>query len=281
MGAITFYEVSFMSFIKTPPISGIKNAFDVSGKNVVVTGGNRGIGLGISRAFAESGANVAVLCRNKKSGEEAVEELKALGGGKFITVSCDISDYDSVKAAAAEVLAQFGSVDVLVNNAGIATTIPFLSEEGLKEWHRVLDTNLNGTANAVHSFAPAMKDAGRGGAIINITSIGGDRVSNAKEHDNAPYYCSKAALNKFSEYLAIVLGDYGIRVNSVAPGPTHSDLDKDLPANAFAMIEGMMPAHRFAEPIEIGALCVFLASPAGNHITGQIMTHDGGMRIIT
>ncbi|MDR0813197.1 MAG: SDR family oxidoreductase [Oscillospiraceae bacterium] len=270
-----------MSFIKTPPITGMQAAYSVAGKNVVVTGGNRGIGFGISKAFAESGANVAVLCRNTKSGEEAVSQLKKLGSGKFFTVPCDIADSDSVKDAAAAVLREFGNVDVLVNNAGVATTVPFLSEGGLQEWHRVLDTNLNGTANAVYAFAPAMKEAGRGGAIINITSIGGDRVSNAKEHDNAPYFCSKAALNKFSEYLAIVLGDYGIRVNSVAPGPTHSDLDKDLPANAFEMIENMMPAHRFAEPIEIGALCVFLASPAGNHVTGQIMTHDGGMRIIT
>jgi len=263
--------------IKTLPISNMKDAFSVAGKNVVVTGGNRGIGLGISTAFAQSGANVAVLCRDAESGERvAAGFAEAAYGGKYACFACDISDIESVKAAAAKVFEFFGNVDVLINNAGVATTKAFLSEEGLSEWHRVINTNLHGIANVVHEIAPKMRDAGRGGSIVNISSVGGKRVSNSKDHQNSPYNVSKAGINIFTQYLAIELGDDGIRVNCIAPGPTHSDLDKDLPASALEMVEKDLPTHRFGEPIEIGALCVFLASPAACQMTGVVIEHDGG-----
>jgi NAD(P)-dependent dehydrogenase (short-subunit alcohol dehydrogenase family) len=266
--------------IKTPPIQAMENAFDVRGKNVVVTGGNRGIGLGIATAFAQSGANVVILCRNAESGNRAVEDFRQYGG-QYACFGCDISDNTSVLAAEASVFALFDHVDVLVNNAGVATTTNFLDERGLDEWHRVIDTNLHGVANVVHAIAPHMRDAGQGGSIINISSIGGQRVSNTRSHHNSPYNSSKAGIDIFTKYLAISLGDYGIRVNAIAPGPTHSDLDKDLPPSAIVAVENDMPAHRFGEAIEIGALCVFLASKAGNQITGIVIPHDGGMMCVT
>jgi len=255
-------------------------AFDVKGKNVVVTGGNRGIGFGISTAFAQSGANVAILCRNEKSGIDAAESLVQYGG-RYIAIQCDISDKSSVENAAKLVYDFFDHVDVLVNNAGVATTTPFLDEKGLDEWHRVINTNLHGVANVVYHIAPKMRDAGLGGSIINITSVGGQRVSNSRDHHNSPYNTSKAGVDIFTKYLAITLGDYGIRCNAIAPGPTHSDLDKDLPPSMFETVTNTLPAHRFGEPIEIGALCVFLASPAGCQITGTVMAHDGGLMTIT
>ncbi|MDR3309833.1 MAG: SDR family oxidoreductase [Oscillospiraceae bacterium] len=266
--------------IKTPPIGTLAGAFSVKGKNVAVTGGNRGIGLGISTAFAEAGANVAVLCRNGTSANEVAAGF-AKHGGKYFGVACDVADRDSVIAAQKRVYGEFGKLDVLVNNAGVATTVDFFTEQGLSEWHRVIGTNLHGTANVIHEFVPAMRDAGSGGSVINITSIGAQKVSNAKEHANAPYHASKAGLEIFTKFLAVTLGDYGIRVNAIAPGPTHSDLDADLPKSAFAAIESMMPAHRFGEGLEIGALCVFLASPAGVQITGTVIPHDGGMMTVT
>jgi len=262
--------------IKTPPIETMAGAFDVAGKNVVVTGGNRGIGLGISTAFAQSGANVAVLCRNEESGKEVVESLSKYGG-RHTCISADVADNASVTAAAKRVYEFFDHVDVLVNNAGIGSTTNFFAPDGLKEWHRVIDTNLHGVANMVYAIVPGMKDSGRGGTIINISSIGGQRVSNSRDHHNSPYNASKAGLDIFSKYLALTLGDYGIRCNSIAPGMTHSDLDKDLPPSAIKMVEKMLPTHRFGEPIEIGALCIFLASQAGVHITGTVIVHDGGL----
>jgi len=262
--------------IKSTPIPDMKAAYNVEGKNVVVSGGNRGIGRGIAQAFAESGANVAILCRDAESGMAAVSGLEQFGG-RYTAIQCDISSHGSVKAAAAGVFDFFGSVDVLVNNAGVATTTPFLSENGLSEWRRVIDTNLHGSANVVYEIAPKMVEAGKGGTIINITSVGGQRVSGSKNHHNAPYNASKAGLDIFTRYLAVVLGDYGIRVNSIAPGPIHSDLDKDLPPNFLESIESELPAHRFGEPIEIGALCVYMASPAAAMVTGVNWAFDGGL----
>jgi NAD(P)-dependent dehydrogenase (short-subunit alcohol dehydrogenase family) len=263
-------------YFKTNPMENMSKAYDVSGKNVVVTGGNRGIGRGITQAFAESGANVAILCRNLDSGKKAVSEIERLGG-RYADCQCDVADIQSVKAAVAEVFKFFDSVDVLVNNAGVATTKPFLSEEGLSEWHRVINTDLHGPANVIHEIAPKMVEAGKGGTIINITSVGGQRVSGSKHHHNAPYNASKAGLDIFSRYLAVVLGDHGIRVNSIAPGPIHSDLDKDLPPSFIQTIENDLPVHRFGEPIEIGGLCVYMASPAGAMVTGVNWAMDGGL----
>jgi NAD(P)-dependent dehydrogenase (short-subunit alcohol dehydrogenase family) len=266
-------------YIKSTPMPDMKNAYNVAGKNVVVTGGNRGIGRGITQAFAESGANVAILCRNLESGKKAVSEI-AKFGGRYTAIQCDVADIESVRAAAAEVFKFYANVDVLVNNAGVATTKPFLSEEGLGEWHRVIDTDLHGPANVIHEIAPKMVDARKGGTIINITSVGGQRVSGSKEHHNAPYNASKAGLDIFSRYLAVVLGDHGIRVNSIAPGPIHSDLDKDLPQSVKDMFERDLPVHRFGEPIEIGGLCVYMASPAGAMVTGVNWALDGGLLCI-
>lgn len=263
-------------YIRSTAMEDMKNAYNVAGKNVVVTGGNRGIGRGIVQAFAESGANVVILCRNAESGQKAVTEIENFGG-RYAAFVCDVSDIDSVKAAVVEVFKFFESVDVLVNNAGVATKAPFLSEEGLKEWHRVINIDLHGPANVVHEIAPKMVEAGKGGTIINITSVGGQRVSGSKHHHNAPYNASKAGLDIFSRYLAVVLGDHGIRVNSIAPGPIHSDLDKDLPPEFLVTIENELPAHRFGEPIEIGGLCVYMASPAGAMVTGVNWAFDGGL----
>lgn len=267
-----------MSF-KTTPISNMTDAFSVKGQNVIVTGGNRGIGFGICLAYAQSGANVAILCRNKESGDKAVEELRQYGT-TCLCISCDVGDAASVKAAAAEIFKTFSSVDVLVNNAGVSTVGLFLDDKDLEEWHRVINVNLNGPANTIHAIVPHMIKAGKGGSVINISSIGGQSLGGAKTHPMPPYHASKAALDMFTRNMAIEFGNYGIRVNAIAPGPTHSDLDKDLPPDAFEKFETMMPMRRFAEPIEVGALCVFLSSPAGNQITGTVVVHDGGLLIV-
>jgi len=264
---------------RTTSISRMKDAFSVKGMNVVVTGGNRGIGLGISTAYAQSGANVAILCRNTAKGNEAVEGIKQYGTDCFC-VACDVGSAGSVKAAAAEVLKRFPVVDVLVNNAGISIVSEFLDDADFKAWHEVVNTNLNGPAYTMQAFVPQMIETGRGGSVINISSTGGQHLGGARTHPMSPYHASKAALDMLTRNMAIEFGDHGIRVNAIAPGPTHSDLDKDLPQDALDKFENLMPMHRFAEPIEIGALCVYLSSPAGNHITGTVIVHDGGLLLI-
>lgn len=258
------------------PITSMTDAFSVTGLNVIVTGGNRGIGLGISTAYAQSGANVAILCRNKELGDQAAKELEQHGNTCFC-IKCDTGSRESVKTAVAEVFKIFDHVDVLVNNAGVSTVTEFLNDKDLGEWHRVINTNLNGPAYMMYEVVPHMIKANKGASIINISSIGGQNLGGARNHPMSPYHTSKAALDMFSRNMAIEFGDYGIRVNVIAPGPTHSDLDKDLSPEAFDQINNIMPMHRFAEPIEIGALCVFLSSPAANQVTGSVIIHDGGM----
>ncbi len=260
----------------TQPITSMTDAFSVEGKNVLVTGGNRGIGLGICTAFAQSGANVVILCRNTEKGMQVAEDFKQYGG-KYTCIHCDVADRASVDAAVEGIYSFFDHVDVLVNNAGVATNIEFLKDRDMREWHRVIDTDLHGAANMIFAIAPKMREAGLGGRIINISSIGAQNIGDALNHPNAPYNVSKAALDHFTRYLAVELGGDGIRVNSIEPGPFHSDLDKDLPESAHEFIRRETPCHRFGEPIEIGAYCVFLSSPAGSHITGSICVHDGGL----
>ena len=260
------------------PITDMSGAFNVKGLNVVVTGGNRGIGLGITAAFMQSGANTAILCRNKNSGDTVAESMKQYGGQCFC-VQCDVGDLLSVGNAVEEVYRIFDHVDVLVNNAGVATVGRFVDDVELREWRRVMNTNINGPAHVIYEIAPKMIKYGKGGSIINISSIAGTTVTDIRHHPKMPYHVAKAGLNILTQGLAVELGDYGIRVNAIAPGPTHSDLDKDLPPQAHEQIESSMPMHRFGEPIEIGALCVFLASPAGSQITGTITNHDGGLLV--
>jgi NAD(P)-dependent dehydrogenase (short-subunit alcohol dehydrogenase family) len=186
---------------------------------------------------------------------------------------------ESCEQAVKEIYELFGHVDVLVNNAGVATNVEFLKDTGLKEWHRVINTDLHGVANMIYCVAPRMRKAGLGGRIINISSVGGQSIGDALDHPNSPYHAAKAALDHFTRYLAIELGNDGIRVNAIAPGPFHSDLDNDLPPSFIEHIDKNLPTHRFGEPLEIGAYCVFLASPAASHITGAVCVHDGGLLV--
>jgi len=267
-----------MDIIKNTPITSMKDAFSVKGFNVAVTGGNRGIGRGIVQAFAESGANVAVLSRNFGDAARTVEEISQLGG-RNVAVQCDVLDMESVKSARDEVYSFFGHLDVLVNNAGVGGKKHFMETDGLEDWHRVINTNLHGPAYMIHEFCLPMCDAGRGGSVINVSSIGGLVIGNARKHPNAPYNAAKAGLHHFIHYMSVILGDRGIRINCIAPGPTHTDMDADLPPSMLENIESDMPMHRFGDPLEIGALAVFLASPAACHITGTVSVHDGGMMI--
>lgn len=268
-----------MKPIKAAPIESMKNAFSVEGLNVVVTGGNRGLGRGIAQAFAECGANVAVLCRNEESGKKAADELSELGVLAF-SVKCDVGNFDDVLAAKEAVGEKFDHVDVLVNNAGIDGKKGVFDDCRMEEFKRVMNVNLDGAASMIQVFGQWMMDEGRGGSVINVSSIGGQAIGDPRAHPMPSYNASKAALDHLTRHLCIVMGDYGIRVNAIAPGPTHSDLDAGLPPSITQFIEETMPMHRFGEPLEIGALAVFLASPAASQITGVVANHDGGTMVV-
>ncbi|MCL1827982.1 MAG: SDR family oxidoreductase [Oscillospiraceae bacterium] len=256
------------------PITSMKGAYDISGYNVVVTGGNRGIGFGISTAFAQSGANVAILCRDVSKGAEAAAKLKEYGGDHHC-FACDVSKLEDVRKAAKSVFDVFGKVNVLVNNSGVAPVARMLEDKDLEKWHQTIDTNLHGPANTIHSFVPSMIKNG-GGSVISISSVGGQSVSAGLKHFKPGYHAAKAGLDILTRYLCIELGGSGMRFNVIAPGLTHSDLDKDLPPGIYDFVDNALPSRRFGEPIEIGAYCVYLASPAAANINGTICVLDGG-----
>jgi NAD(P)-dependent dehydrogenase (short-subunit alcohol dehydrogenase family) len=249
---------------------------DVTGLNVIVTGGSGGIGGGIAEAFAQRGANVAILDLDVEGAKGEAGKLRQFGGN-HLAVACDVADRRSVGAAVSEVFATFGHVDVLVNNAGISPVKAFLDmDDDLPEWHRTIDVDLHGPAYVTHAVANRMRAAGRGGLIINISSTGGATCSGAKAMPLPGYTAAKAALNHLSRAWAVEFAQYGIRVNCIMPGPTHSRLDAQLTPGMVDMIEHSMLTGRFGEPLEIGALCVFMASAEGAHLNGVVMPHDGG-----
>ena len=259
------------------PIKSMDKAFSLEGKNAIVTGGNAGIGLAIAKAYAESGANVAILCRDMTKAEAALGELKKFGG-KYESFACDLRKPEDVRRAVAEVYASFKSIDILVNNAGISAIKELLEmDEDLPEWYDVMDTNLNGLVHMTYEVGKRMRDAGKGGSMINVSSNAAQVVHRGMTMPH--YYASKAALDHFSRYMATELGKYDIRVNVIAPGFTHTDLAKHLPPGKFEVICGLTPLQRWGDPIEVGALAVYFASPASAQVTGSTLVIDGGIML--
>ncbi|MEA4813437.1 MAG: SDR family oxidoreductase [Oscillospiraceae bacterium] len=255
-------------------IASMNGAFSLAGKNAIITGGNRGLGFGIAKAYAESGANVAILCRDVKKAAESIAELNQFGG-KYESFNCDVTDRASVKNAVAAVYDSFGNIDILVNDAGVTAISDLLDmDENLSEWYRCINCDLNGTVHMTYEVAKRMRDAGKGGAIVNITSNAGLMVNFSQAMSG--YSCAKAAANHFTHCMACELAKYDIRVNAIAPGFTNSELSEFIPKDMVKYVNDRAVTQRFGEPIEIGALAVYLASPASTQMTGTINVIDGG-----
>ena len=257
------------------PITNMKDAFALNGQNVIVTGGNRGLGFAIADAMAQSGANIAILCRDITKAEETIEKLNVYGG-KYECFSCDVTDMQNVKKAVADVYDSFGEVNCLVNNAGVTTSGSFLDmDEELSEWYRVLNTDLNGVAIMTYVVGNRMRDAGKGGSIINVTSLSGLVVH--KAGPRSPYNAAKAGANHFTHSMAVELGKYDIRVNAIAPGFFRAGFGENPGPELIKAANEQQVLNRLGEGIEVGAMAVFLASPAAGHITGTVQVIDGGL----
>ena len=257
-----------------PYINSMKNSFDLNGKNAIVTGGNGGIGLAIAKALAECGANIAIFCRNMEKAKVALEELGAFNV-KSKAYTCDITDMRNVVGAMDEAARDFGVFEILVNNSGVSSAGRFLDmDPDFKMWNTIIDTDLTGMARVTYAVGKHMRDSSRGGSIINITSNAGDIVN--KGFPIYTYAVAKAGANHFTRCMAVDLGEYDIRVNAIAPGFTNAGFSANADRFILDMVEAQQPLKRMGEAIEIGALAVFLASPASAHITGEVITVDGG-----
>ncbi len=228
-------------------------------KVAVVTGAARGIGLAIAKQFLSNGYRVAIL------------DLDAARLESAFALQCDVSDPQQVKVSIEKIAAYFGRIDALVNNAGIAVFKPLL-ETTFEEWQRVLAVNLNGPFLCTQACAPVMLKNG-GGAVVNISSISGLRASTLR----VAYGTSKAALDHLTKQQAAELGNLGIRVNAVAPGPVDTAMAKAVHSAAIrADYHDAIPLNRYGSEDEIAAAVLFLCSDAASYINGQTLAVDGG-----
>jgi len=250
----------------------VLDQFSLHGKVAVVTGANRGIGLGIARAFVEAGATVVVAARDEARNEQAVTLLSAVGPGEATAVRTDVSDRASVENLARTVVAEHGQIDVLVNNAGIgfhadALTLP---ED---EWDRLFDVNLKAVWRCCQVIGQHMV-ARRSGSIVNIGSMSGLIINRPQWH--APYGISKAAVHHLTRSLAAEWAPHQVRVNAIAPGYVKTEIaDIDKPEYRHYWIDEV-PMQRYATPDEIAPAALYLASDASTFATGSVLVVDGG-----
>ncbi len=249
--------------------------FDLSGTVAVVTGGNRGIGLGIVRGLAEAGAAVVVAARNEEKSRQVVQEIQE-EGGEALAVSVDVGDESSVEALMQSTVDHFGRLDILVNNAGmnIRKTPEKLT---LPEWSEVLQINLTGTFLCSRAAYPAMKSAG-GGKIINIGSM----LSIFGASFSPVYGASKGGVVQLTKSLASAWAVDGIQVNAILPGFIDTDLTRqgrrDVPTLHDHVLK-RTPAGRWGNLKDCAGTAVFLASPASDFVTGAAIPVDGGFSI--
>jgi 2-deoxy-D-gluconate 3-dehydrogenase len=250
--------------------------FDLTGRVALVTGGNGGIGLGMARGLAQAGAAVAIAARNRAKADAALAELRGLGA-KATFIALDVRDETSCRVAIGKTVAEFGRLDILVNNSG--TTVRKPPEKlTAAEWRLVLETNLTGAFFCSQAAYPDMVRAG-GGKIINIGSM----MSLFGAPYAAPYAASKGGIVQMTRSLATAWAKDNIQVNAVLPGW----IDTDLTRGARAQVEGLhervlarTPAQRWGEPGDFAGIAVFLAAPASDFVTGAAIAVDGGYSIL-
>jgi NAD(P)-dependent dehydrogenase (short-subunit alcohol dehydrogenase family) len=236
----------------------------------LVTGASSGLGRHFAQTLAHAGAHVVVAARRVDALAELCAEI-ATAGGQARAVALDVTDRASVERAVADA-ASAGGLDILVNNAGVSSVRPFLDVTEA-EWDFVSDTNLKGNFLVAQAAARAMKAQGRGGAIVNIASILGLRVTQSVP----AYVASKAAVVQLTKAMALELARYNIRVNALCPGYVETDLNKDFFAtDAGQALIRRIPQRRLGRPDELDGAMLLFCSDAGSYITGSVLAVDGG-----
>ena len=262
--------------------------FSLAGKTALITGGGRGIGRAMALVFAEAGAEVAVTARSARQVEAVAAEIEA-GGGTALALVCDVADSAQVDRTVMEATERLGKIDVLVNNAGQVTvgpTVPVPDPPENVDWHwpadqrmsdadfrRIISTNLEGAFYMARAVAPQMIER-RSGKVINVASTS----ANLAFPYEAAYGSSKAAVQMLTKVLALEWAAYNINVNAISPGWFRTEMTEPGfrdPAIAELRI-ATLPLGRLTDVRDLGLLAVYLASPASDWMTGQVIVLDGG-----
>ena len=247
------------------------SAFDLTGLCAIVTGASRGLGRHFALTLARAGAQVVLAARGIDRLEAAVEEIEGFGGCA-VAIQADVTDGESVRGCVETAEKALGPIDIFVNNAGIAVTKPLL-EHAEEDWDSVLDTNLKGIWLMAQEGARRMIHRGRGGSIINIASVLGERGIS-----QLPGYCaSKGGIINLTRAMAVELAPHGIRVNAIAPGYIETDMNRQFFATQVGQrLIKRIPQRRLGQPEDLDGVLLLLASDASRYMTGSVMTIDGG-----
>jgi len=253
------------------------NIFDLTGRVAVVTGASSGLGVQMAKALARQGADIAILARRKEKLEVVAEEIRKLGV-KCLPVQCDVTDTEAVKKAADLVEAEFGKVDILINNAGSGDTGP--AEELTDEaWQYTMNVDLNGVFKVAREFGKKMIKNNYG-RIINISSMYG-LVGNMALPSSA-YHAAKGGVVNLTRALAAEWAKYGITVNTICPGYFETELTVDtLKTEYFTnYMKASVPVGRYGREGELDSTAIYLASDASSYVTGAAIPVDGGYTCI-
>ncbi len=247
---------------------------ELQGKVAVITGAGTGIGQAIALAMAQAGANVVVDYIGVPSVAQQTLDLIQKAGGKAVGFDADISKPEQVQGLIGKAVSEYGQMDILVNNAGIEKQIAFV-DYPLEEWQKILTVNLTGTFLCAQAAAKQMIAQGKGGSIINISSIHEDLPL----LENAAYCASKGGIRMLMRTIAVELAPHKITVNNIGPGAVYTPIDAATEANTHLNDELMaeIPLRRWGQPSEIAGLAVFLASEKASYMTGSTVFIDGGM----
>lgn len=243
----------------------------LEGKVALVTGASKGIGRSIAMKYAEEGASVAFTYLSSVEKGEALEKELAAFGGKAKGFRSDASDYSAAEQLINDVVAEFGQLDILINNAGI-TQDNLLMRMNEEQWDKVINVNLKSCFNTVKAATRTFMKQ-KSGSIINMTSVVGVK-GNAGQ---ANYAASKAGIIGFTKSVALELGSRGIRSNAIAPGFIETEMTDALDEKTVQSWRDAIPLKRGGKPEDVADACIFLGSDMSSYITGQVLQVDGGM----